>query len=334
MADDGKKPITIDKKINLFSERKKKTKPEWFAARPRIDKLNYDLGFKKTMRLDPRKWKKAVIEDGAYAVARSELQLFDMVMTKIEKDLDKAFPKGKKIPRNKKDETKEEAAALDKAANETTAAHKKFTKSISDKVSLALEEVELDKGDNKKAIAAGKEAIKRFDSLDTKTMFTRPSVEVGKTLTVLAKDLEKPGAETSAAFKKAQTVLQKVQKDFDANGRAVQNVAKFLINQGAKMAKDKKADPALQKIGKEISGTGPLKSALNRLATSVEDFDNDLAETTSFVEQSEGSSAEVKSVASKFIKAHGNKDKSLSDSVKAVSVLSKKFNTATKNLKS
>ena len=65
MAEDGKKPISVEMKISPFRETKSKKAPEWFAARPKLVALFKDIPVKRTMKLDPRKWKKKVLEDGA-----------------------------------------------------------------------------------------------------------------------------------------------------------------------------------------------------------------------------------------------------------------------------
>ncbi|WP_375175991.1 hypothetical protein [Pseudooceanicola sp.] len=334
MADDGKKPITVDTEINMFAETRSKAAPDWFVARPKVAKLPFVIPVKKTMQLDPRKWKKSTIEQGVYAVARYELKIFDVALSKINKSVAKAMPKGKKFSKNTKDEGKEEAAALDKAAADVTALHKKYHKAISDKVSLALEEVESDKGDNKKAIAAGKDAIRKFDALDTRAMFSGPAAEVGKIMARLGTELAaRDDQDDQGAFNTAHTQLLGVQKDFEATGKTTQNVIKFLLDRGEKMAKDKNANPALQKIGKEIASNGRLKTAMTRLSATVDEFDKELENTVRLARDGKASAQAAKSWGSKFVKTYAGKDKTVKDAVNAVKIISQKFNKAMKDVK-
>ncbi|EAQ03153.1 hypothetical protein OB2597_13453 [Pseudooceanicola batsensis HTCC2597] len=334
MAADGKKPITVDTTISMFAETRSKSAPDWFVARPKVAKLPFVIPVKKTMQLDPRKWKKSTIEQGVYAVARYELKVFDTALTKINKDLAKVMPKGKKFSKNTRDESKEETAALDKAASEVTSLHKKYHKAITDKVSLALDEVEADKGDNKRAIAAGRDAIRKFDSLDTRAMFSAPATEVGKIMTRLGTELAaRDDGDDPGAFNRAHTQLLGVQKDFEATGKTTQNVIKFLLDRGAKMAKDKNAAPSLQQIGKEISANGRLKTAMTRLSAAIDEFDKELDATVRIARDGKGSGPAMKTWGSRFEKTFGGRDKTVKDAVAAVKLISQKFNKAMKDVK-
>lgn len=337
MADVGKTKISVERKINPFGETKTKKPPDWFRARPGAESAVTDLTFKRTMELDPRKWKKKVIEDGIYAVARYELSLFATVLGTLEKDILNARPKERKkakFQRNDKDETPDEKKALDDAEAQVKKLFKKISGQIEDKVSVALDEVESDKGDNKNALAAGKEALKKFDTLDTSGMFSKLTSQVVKAVYTLGVEIEKSGDEAAqGAFKKSAATLDKVRKEYDGTAKSTKEVANFLLTKGAKMATDTKADPALQDIGKMISKSGKVNASLVKLSGTIDTYEKALDETIAFVKGGKSTGSAAKNWATRFGNEHKNKDKAVADAVKSVKIVSKKFNEAARKVK-
>lgn len=333
MADVGKKKITVDTKINMFGEYKGTKAPAWFASRAKLEALDAELPVKRSLMLDPRKWKKKDLEDGAYAVAKYELAFFATMLTTHDKAIAKAAPKGKRsFKKNDKTETDDEKAALDNAETELVKIHKKFVKAISNKVSLALDEVEADKGDNKAALAAGKDALKRFDGLDTDTMFKAPTKSVLQTLVKLSNDLNDAGDGNSAAFKEAARSLSVCKKEFQSTAKEAQNVTKYLLYKGNKMSKDKNAAPELQEVGKLISN-GAVNTNMNKLVSSISAFERELDDIIKFVDAGSASSAAVASKSRSFADSNKGKDKALKEAVGSVRIVSKKFNEAAKAVK-
>lgn len=336
MAVEGKKKINVDTKINLYGESKSKAPPAWFDACPALKKLDSTIDVKRTLELDPRKWSKKTLEDGVYAVARYELAIYATSISGYEKKILKALPKDKKratLDKNAKDISKEVKSELDKAESEVAKLHKKLSKAISDKVSLALDEVENDKGDNKKALAAGKEALKKFAQVDEK-MFSHLTDDVFHAMDALARELKDADEkETAQAYKVGKSMMTSCQKDFNGSAKEVQNVAKYLLFKGDKMAKDKNAAPALQDIGKQLSANGPLKSALNKISSAVDDFGKSLDEMARMVGNGKASAEEMKAAASQFKKDHSDKDKALAEASKHMDAIGKAFNKAQQQVK-
>lgn len=333
MADAGKTKIKVDTKIDMLGEAK--GKPDWFAARPEAAQIVQDLAFKRTMELDPRKWKKKDIEDGMYAVARYDLKLFATILSGLEKDILKARPKERqkaKFTRNDKDETKEEAAALDKAVAELKKSYARISGAISDKVSLALDEVESDKGDNKRALAAGKKALEQFHKLDTSRLFAKPVDEVEKLLKTLSANLKKSGDGDAASLKKAKAELDAARKGFDATAKTAQNVVKYMLSEGARMAKDTKADPALQNVGKMIIGS-KVKPDLESVSEYVEHFETELDEVDEFITKEEPTADDAARVAKQFKDQNKHLDRGIADAVQSVKKVSEEFAKAAKNVK-
>lgn len=337
-AEVKKSKITVETMINPFAETKSKKVPEWTSLRPNAMKDVAPLFFKRTMELDGRKWKKPDIEKGIYAVARYELKLFATQISGYEKAISKAVsghkPYKNKLPKTQKDEIPELTTELDKAAKDIGKLYKTIAKKIEDKVSLALDEVESDKGDNKKALATGKEALKRFDSLDTSRMFSEPTKTVVTALAKLNADLGKAKTEkeSDAAFKSALGTMKKAETQFEKTGRTVGKVVKYLLAAGDKMAKDKKAAPELQAFGKKL-GDGTTKKKLIQLDDMVTEFGYDLDEAVHFTAEGTADAAEAKSYAQGFAGKQSGADRAASEAVKEVGKLSKEFKTLVKDLK-
>lgn len=337
MAEVKKKKIVIDKAVDPFGETKSKDAPGWLKARPDALKEIKELEYKRQMELDPRKWKKKDIEDGIYAVARYELALFDAQLTSIEKKtVMKAVPKPeqgkKKFAADKKKESDEVNKALDDAAGQAKTLYKKMAKKINDKVSLALDEVESDKGDNKKALAAGKEALKRFDRLNTSGMFSVPIKTVLQGKVKLAAALSE-GKDKDEAYKAALKVARNAESEFDSLGKVARNVVKYLLDMGDKLSKDTKADPALQSFGKKISGSGEVKKHLTRLVDNVDAFEKDLDDIVLFLSKGEADQKEVAAKAKAFVDANKGKEQDTRKSVTVLKKVGKEFNNLEKNVK-
>jgi hypothetical protein len=335
MADKGKTKITVERIISPFGEMKGKKMPEWFSLRQNILKDMAPVFVKRSMEVDPRKWKKKDIEDGVYAVARYELALFATQVANVQKPVMKELEAFKgKLPKSKKDETPKLTAALNKAEKEVIKLYKSIASKIEDKVSLALDEVESDKGDNKKALAAGKELIKRFDSLDTKRMFSGPASTVISGLKKLATDISKAQDEKAidTAFKGALKTMKVAETDFEKVGRATGKVVKYMLDSGEKMMRDKKAAPGLQAWGKKIAN-GDTKKKLKALEDVIDEFGDDLDSLVHFTAAGKGEADEVSNEARLFGNLHKNDDKAADDAIKIVAKLSKEFKDLAKDLK-
>lgn len=343
MADDNKKDFAIDVTINPYGECKKSEPPAWFAARPKLTGIIQDIKVKRTMKLDARKWKKKDLESGVYAVAKYDLALFSTALTSMEKDIDKVFLANKekakakrdaKFYKNTKDDTKEEAAALTAAEKRVTALWKKVSKSIDDKVSLALDEVEADKGDNKKAIAVGKQAIKVFDNISTKELFADPIQRVLSTLKMLAIQVgkAKEGEDKDQYFKSALRDLRDIESDYELTAKSTSKVAKMFIALGDKLSKDKNADGEIQKFGESLV-KGNMKSNLTTLTKNVKDLGKDMDMLVNFIAKGDHDASTISSKASKFKNDHDKKKGSANAVTAEMRKLATEFKKIEKKLK-
>lgn len=341
MADDHKKEFAIDITINPYGECKKSEPPAWFAARENLKKIVKDIPVKRKLKLDARKWKKKDLEDGVYAVAKYHLAMFSTALSTLEKDIDKTIDKKKenakkkrdaKFYRNSKELGKEENAALSAAEKKVTALWKKIDKAINDKISLALDEVEADKGDNKKAIAVGKQAIKIFDGMETNNVLDKPVNDVTSTLADLAKSIAKGGGDASAAVQTAAKKLQAIEGEFDKNAKSTGKVAKMFLALGNKMSKDKNSDPELQTFGKSLSD-GTVKTNLLKLNADIKELGTDISDVIAMVAKGETDAKVIAQRATNFKKQHDKKKDAAKDASKAMRKLSDQFKKIEKKLK-
>ncbi|MEM8577362.1 MAG: hypothetical protein AAGF60_05885, partial [Pseudomonadota bacterium] len=310
-----------------------KKAPLWLAARPKVAAKIKPIPVKSKLEVDPRKWKKKVIEDGVRGVARYELALFSTILGEQAKKLTKEIPEKdhKALKPGDKGLQKPQITALDEAAAKAEAAWKKIAVKIADKVSIALEEIASDKGDNTKALAAGKSAIRKFDQLDTSKMFTDPTKGTVVALVALGDALKK-NAEDPKAWAAAHTALTKVDSDFEKTGKTARNVVKYLKDQGPKIAKDKGAAPELRKVG-DLINSNAVKPHLTSLDQAVMRFENALEAEIAFLKAEKGNGDQVKNRARAFGNDNKDKDKDLKAAVAAVKKVSKAFSDASKAVK-
>ncbi len=337
-GEDKKVKFAIDMTIDAFGESKHKGKqPPWFAARPDKIKMVPPLKIKRTVEVDGRKWKKKVLEDGVYAVARYELAILATKCAAIEKEVIKARAKDKtrakaKFIKNDKNEPKDEKDTLDKAASAFNTLYKKLAVAILDKVDLALDEVESDTGDNKRALSQGKEALKKFNDLDTDTMFKTPTLAIGKVFKDVGDGLGKDPENGDQLFGEALKRADTVDKEFDKTGRIALNAIKHLITSGEKMAKDTGANAQLVKIGKDIRG--PVSKQLSVMEKAIDEYGKELEKTLEFFKKPKGKTREmVNTTARTFVKNNGGRDKTLKGAINAVKKVGKDYSAAAKDLK-
>lgn len=343
MPDDNKKDISIDVTINPYGECRGSVAPAWFAARPKLSGIIQEIKVKRSMKLDARKWKKKDLENGVYAVAKYDLAVFATALSNMEKDIDKVFAANKangkakrdaKFFRNTKDDTKEETAALTSGEKRVTALWKKVSKSIDDKVSLALDEVESDKGDNKKALAVGKQALKVFDRMETKEMFAAPIQRVLSTMKTLSIQVgkAKEGEDTDDYFRSALREMRDIESDYDLIAKSTGKVARMFVSLGDKLSKDKNADGQIQKFGESLV-KGDMKSNLETLTKNIKDLGKDMDMLVNYIAKGEHSAKEVAAKAAKFKGDHEKKKGSATAITAEMRKLATEFKKIEKDLK-
>ncbi|MEM6740758.1 MAG: hypothetical protein AAF646_11615 [Pseudomonadota bacterium] len=334
MPDAGKKQFNIKQVISPFGEVKGKAAPDWFDAIPGIHRHLAPVLITRKLMLDPRKWKQADIEKGIYAVARYELQIFATKLAQIEKKFAAGLPpaKGKRdwsaVAKSSAPQDKKLAKVAEEAVKKGWAS---IAKDIENKVSLALDEAEADKGDNKRALAAGKEAIKKFNNLDTRTMFSGPIGSLQDGVEIMRKGLAGGGGDSAAVAKEAQKKVVEAKNAYDRTAKEVGNVLKYMLDAGKKMEKDKNAHAKLQAVGKTIM---KQSSALDRLNGAIDLLEKTIGAIEAFIKSKDPKATDAQTQASKLAKAQAGYDKILKAVIGTVADIAKEFNAASKEVKS
>lgn len=288
MAEVKKTKFTINKPIDPFGETKGKSPPKWLRFAPKEAGKISKISVKRTMLLDQRKWKKNDIEDGCYAVVRYELALFATQLSGVEKSLLKEANTHLKTKYGKIDDVingKDAAkdAGLKKlfedAGKETVKLYNQLTKKVEEKVAIALDEVESDKGDNSKSLSACKDALRKFNGIKSRDLFELPMTSVITVLHHQAKldrmtEKEKKGVDLGKEADKAKKVVREAETKFEGTSKEAKSAIEGLLDTGEKMAKDVGADPKLQNLGKTISDKGPVFSTLKALLGNIDIVNN------------------------------------------------------------
>ncbi|MEP1355343.1 MAG: hypothetical protein ABJX32_05030 [Tateyamaria sp.] len=332
MAADGKNKIVINMKINPFGEFKGAKPPDWFKAREKEMAKVKELEIKRTMMLAP-KWKKKVLEQGIYAVARYELARFATALNSMQKDIDKAIPpkerKTKKFTSDTKKESKEVGAALTNAEKKVTKLWNKISAQILSKIDDALDEVEADKGDNAKAIARGKAALAKFKTLKIDGIYKEISTDVVKVMGPLAAAV-KANQEDKQAWGDAEKGIKACIADFAGDTKTAQDVVKFLLDTGAGMKKNKDANEKMQKLGERILNS---KKVLEELSDTVDTFEEELKTLMSEVKAAKMTADQIKNRARKFVKDNAGKDAPTKKAFSEVSKIGDQYAAAVKAVK-
>lgn len=347
MAEVKKTKFTINKAINPFGETKGKSPPMWLNFAPKEAKKISTIDVKRTMMLDQRKWKKKDIEDGCYAVARYELALFATQLAGIEKSLLKKAnihlkAKYKKVDDiiNGKEVDKDAGLkkAFEEAGKDTVKIYGQLTKKLADKISIALDEVESDKGDNSKSLASCKDALRKFNGIKSNDLFQVPMTMVIATLQQQAKlarmtDKEKQGVDLAKEHDKAKKAVREAESKFESASKDAKSAAEGLLDTGAKMAKDTGADPKLQNLGKAIADKGPVFSTLKALIGNIDSVNKKKDEAVNLILKGDVPAHSASKLAKEF-EAHLSKCTSLMSKAESeIAGIEKKYKAVEKDLK-
>lgn len=258
MAAAGKKAIEGILVIDVKAEMGKK-QLDWIRQYPELTKKMKPASFSRKVQLDPRKWDKKKLSEALYALARYELKLMAMQAVEWQKKDDK-----------KGSDTKKEM--LDKFPKY----YLKTVKKIKDKCSTALEELESDKGDNKKGLRDGKIALSKLQKIDFRKIFTDPRADTAKVylkLSAALKKADKDEKAKEAAFKEAETSATNARKGFDGDGKDVQSAIAFLLKTATDISRNKEANALLKAFGSKVKS---YKKNLVLFGHELDEFEKEL----------------------------------------------------------
>jgi hypothetical protein len=238
MAATGKNKMKAKLKVEAWEEMKPKQK-QWVLSNPALKKAFKPIEYSEDMMLDPRKWDERKLADGMKAIVRYELKLLDMAVFRWQKEAEKKGP-----------------LAQQKAEKDLPALYAKMVKTIQDKLSVALDEVASDLGDNKKGLKGSKELLDRLKGVKLQAMFVNAGTGVHVVYANLAAALKSDDMsdkEKSAAYSDALKQLDKVMDTY-RDESTIDQIFDDMIKLGDNIVKNKDANPKLTNFGKEVQG--------------------------------------------------------------------------------
>jgi len=308
-----KKSFKAELKLSPTEEMDKRTS-EWFKKHSLAKKID-DFTHSQVVELDSRKWDVKKLRKGLVALVRYEAKLFASRGAEWVKKTD---ANNGELPKD--------------CVKQYQKYHAKIQKMMTNKCEDALEELEADKGDNKKALAAGKAALKNFEKLNVIGLFSVPTKAVTTVFVVLAGELKKAAGNDKAiekAYRTAGGSADKARDAFEKQGKQVGNTVKFLIKTGKDLENDKNADQMVSDFGKLVSKESKTFSEFADAMQAFEiDIDAAVADIASRKLDPDLCASKAKAFA-KYAKLEG-KAKS---AVAAVKKLKPKFNDVEKKLK-
>lgn len=286
MADTGKSKFSLNTEVNFFGECNGKKAPKWLFFTPNDASKIRPMQVKRDMLLDGRKWKMKTLEQGVYAVSRYELAIFATKVNTIEKQLvsdcndhlnkkngkkDAKFKKADDVAALKDAKKDKDLQKLFKAAGGAVfSLYQKTEKKVSDKVSLALDEVEADKGDNKKGLKDGKAAMRKYMATNFKSLFQGPITTAGTALINLSGDLKQDKLPAKKALNAALKKLKEAEADFEKQSGKAKEACNAALDLGESMAGNKDSDPALRELGATIDDGTDAAKALEKTIENIE----------------------------------------------------------------
>ena len=238
-------PVTSKKlmnaKLNISSMAEMATKEvEFIGQIPKFKKKFKDFTYSDKLELDPRKWDERKLAKALESLVRWELKLLASRVAEWNGKIKKEGPK-----------------AQSEAERSLPKYYDQIGKKISDKCSIALEELASSKGDNKKGLRDGKASLKKLGDVDLSKLFSTPGAKAAKTVMALGKNLEKladDDGKIESAYVASIKVLDEARKSYDNNADDAESAVKFLIKTADGIKKNKETAPELDAYGKKIEG--------------------------------------------------------------------------------
>ncbi|MEM6549373.1 MAG: hypothetical protein AAF713_16725 [Pseudomonadota bacterium] len=259
MAGVQKKKMTAKLKVDATAEMAKTSKA--FIARSKLLKSRFGaVTHERSLLLDPRKWDEKKLSKALEVLVRYELKVLGVRVAEAVKLVEK---KGDAVRK----------AAEEKLAKDV----EKAKKLIADKCATALEEVEADKGDNKRGLRDGKASLKKMSDLDLKAIFAGPGSKALEAIATLSRELSRDDANGAAA--KIAKTLAEARDDFVGQAKDAQGALKALLD--AKGGIDKRETaPELDKFATGVNGH---KSTFLQFSTELGKYKGILDEVTALV---------------------------------------------------
>lgn len=233
MAVGEKKKIKAELKLYPLKEMTKEAR-DFIGKSKDLSKVYGPILFSRDMMLDPRKWTKKSLSDAMAAYVRYEMKILCVRVGEAAK--------AEKAGKAAKDPKKTE--------KELSKSYEDMKKEIFNKVSLGLDEVEADKGDNAKNLKDCKAAFGKLDKVDFDWMYKGPRESVLETLENLVEELADESDEPDEKYKAkflsqcADYVSESV-KAFKENGKEATDAVDTLLKAAKTTKANKGAAPEL-----------------------------------------------------------------------------------------
>lgn len=327
MAAVGKKKMKAVLKVKPLAEMHKKTE-KWIRSDMGLMKIFLGhIQYTEEVTLDPRKWNPGSLSKALQALVRYELKLLDQAAMDVMKDWEDADDKTKKKLRTK----------IEKS-------YKDLVKKMHDKCSLALEEVEADKGDNKKGLRDGKAALGRLQSVNVDKVLSAPRTIILTALGTLNAELfeaeklinsenyndQKKGSDAAdKAAKKALKQISASRQVLAGNAKDCKVAIKFLNQTAKNISKNDETNPKLDEFGKMIEKYQP---DLARFLGSIDRFEDLVSQTEKMIQGKNVSAFNANAFAG-YLRDAKKMEKDANKVQSALTALRKKFGEVEKELK-
>ena len=248
MAAGDKKKIKAELKVYPLKEMTKEAR-DFISNSKELAKKYGPIVWSKDIMVDPRKWTKKSLADGMAAVARYDMKILCVRVAEAAK--------AEKNGKGEKDQKKTE--------KELSKSYEEIKKEILDKVSLAIDEVEADKGDNAKNLKDCKAAFGKLEKVDFDWMYKGPRQSLLETFEGLAEELADEPDEKRVAKVLGQCAdwVAEAIAGFKENGKEATEAVDTLLKAAKTTKANKGAAPELIAYAEKVlKQEGKISSVL------------------------------------------------------------------------
>jgi hypothetical protein len=273
-----------------------------------IDKVIGKFKYSEKVSLDPRKWSKKDLESGVLAVALYEIKIFAVRINEIAK-----------------------SGKADKSVvDEVKKLHAKTQKYIDKKLSLAVDELANDKGDNKKGLKDCKAAFDKLARIDFDDIYSIPRSMIEGLFNDLGNSLDDADEKQKAKYlADALKELGEAQNEFEKTGKAAEGAVDTLIKAAKTTKANKDVDPEFAAYADIVlKQEGKITSVLDNMKK----FSAAVGTAEKVLKSKDLDAKQAKDQARVF-KGMSNLDGSAKDTLKSLSKLETDFDKIAKKLK-
>lgn len=313
-APDGTRTFTAKLDIKTFAEMKNDAK-KWVTTQKDVKPIfAKNIVFKEKVNLNPKKWNESKLSKMMEAWVRYDMKILAVRVRDLMKKADGASPK-----------------EFGKILKGLEAAVQSARQDIAEKCTEGLDALESGKAEAAAGIALGKKAMSKAAALQSKGVIKLP-VEMGKNslkAIISANDSNLDPKKYANLVDRVSKKVGDAQKELGNTGKDVQNIAKFLTQQGKKMESNENGQIAA--FGKKVSDK-KLQSTLDDLDKAIDALEDTLTDYSTELKKGTVENAAAKGLVKNFEKL-APKQKVADDAVKEMRNLAGDFKKIEKDLK-